>query len=237
MNNALPPVIAIDGPSGSGKGTVASRVALTLGWNLLDSGALYRILAQVSRQRGKSGDDPAQLEALARGLRVDFKQTAAGDEQILLEGRDVTAALRSEDSGKRASELAVIPEVRRGLMAVQRNFRRAPGLVADGRDMGTVVFPDAGLKIFLTASVEERAKRRYNQLKQKGLNANLPALFQDLVARDERDRNRSVSPLKPASDAVVLNTTGTAVEAVVDQVLDLAHRRYGKAAAGSRQGG
>lgn len=236
MNHTLPPVIAIDGPSGSGKGTVASRVAQTLGWNLLDSGALYRILAQLSRQGGELGDEPAQLEAMARDLRVEFKQTAAGDEQILLEGRDVTVAVRSENSGKRASELAVIPEVRRGLLDVQRDFRREPGLVADGRDMGTVVFPDAGLKIFLTASVEERAERRYNQLKQKGLNANLPALFRDLVARDERDRNRSVSPLKPASDAVVLDTTGTAVEAVVDQVLDLAHRRYGKAAAGRRQG-
>lgn len=237
MNNALPPVIAIDGPSGSGKGTVASRVAQALGWNMLDSGVLYRILAQLSQQRGTSGDDPAQLEALARGLHVDFKQTPAGTEQILLAGQDVTAAVRSEANGRRASELAVIPEVRRGLMAVQRDFRRAPGLVADGRDMGTTVFPDAGLKIFLTASVEERAQRRYNQLKQKGLNANLPALFRDLVARDERDRNRSVSPLKPAPDAVVLDTTGTAVEAVVGQVLDLAHRRYGKAAAGRRQGG
>ncbi|HKT33063.1 MAG TPA: (d)CMP kinase [Gammaproteobacteria bacterium] len=237
MNTGLPPVIAIDGPSGSGKGTVASRVADALSWNLLDSGALYRILAYVSQQAGVSADAPARLEELARGLHVDFVRTPTGAEQILLDGRDVTAVARSEESGARASELAVIPQLRRGLVGVQRGFRRAPGLVADGRDMGTVIFPDAGLKIFLTASVEERVQRRYNQLKQKGLNATLPALFSDLTARDERDRNRSVSPLKPAPDAVVLDTTGMPVEAVVDQVLDRARRRYGEAAAGRRQGG
>ncbi|MDE2069825.1 MAG: (d)CMP kinase [Gammaproteobacteria bacterium] len=237
MNAELPPVIAIDGPSGSGKGTVASRAAQALGWNLLDSGALYRILAHVAQQAGVSADEPARLEELARGLRVAFMRTPTGAEQILLDDRDVTAVVRSEQSGKRASELAVIPQVRQGLVGVQRGFRRAPGLVADGRDMGTVIFSDAGLKIFLTASVEERAQRRYKQLKQKGLNATLPTLFSDLIARDERDRNRSVSPLKPAPDAVVLDTTGMPVEAVVDQVLDRARRRYGEAAAGRRQGG
>lgn len=237
MSTALPPVIAIDGPSGSGKGTVASLAAEALGWNLLDSGALYRILAHVAQQAGVSSDAPARLEELARELHVTFTRTPAGDEQILLDGRDVTAVVRSEESGKRASELAVIPQVRHGLVSVQRGFRRAPGLVADGRDMGTAIFPDAGLKIFLTASIEERAQRRYNQLKQKGLDATLPALFRDLIARDERDRNRSVSPLRPAPDAVVLDTTGMPVEAVVNQVLDRARRRYGEAAAGRRQGG
>ena len=237
MSAELPPVIAIDGPSGSGKGTVASRVADALGWNLLDSGALYRILAHVAQQAGVSADAPARLEELASGLHVTFMRTPTGAEQILLDGRDVTAVVRSEQSGKRASELAVIPQVRHGLVGVQRSFRRAPGLVADGRDMGTAIFSDAGLKIFLTASVEERAQRRYKQLKQKGLNATLPALFGDLIVRDERDRNRSVSPLQPAPDAVVLDTTGMSVEAVVDQVLDRARRRYGEAAAGRRQGG
>lgn len=235
--STLPPVITIDGPSGSGKGTVASRVAQALNWHLLDSGALYRILAHLSHQAGIAADQPAQLETLACALHVEFKRTPAGDEQICANGRDVTAAVRSEDTGRWASELAVIPQVREGLKALQRSFRQSPGLVADGRDMGTVIFPDARLKIFLTASATERAQRRYNQLKQKGLDATLPALFRDLVARDERDRSRSVSPLKPAPDAVVLDTTGTPVEAVVTQVLDQARRRYGEAAAGRRQGG
>jgi cytidylate kinase len=234
VSKDLPPVIAIDGPSGSGKGTVAGRVAETLGWNLLDSGVLYRILAHVSHQAGIPASESARLEAMARGLRVQFKRTPTGEEQIELDGRDVTAAARSEAAGRRASELAVIPRVRQGLMALQRSFRRSPGLVADGRDMGTVVFPDAGLKIFLTASAEERAERRYNQLKQKGLDANLPALFRDLIARDERDRNRSVSPLKAAADAVIVDTTGIPVEAVVDEVLEQARQRFGKVAAGTR---
>ena len=237
MSKELPPVIAIDGPSGSGKGTVANRVAEALGWNLLDSGALYRILAYASNQAGIPATEAARLEALVRALRVQFKRTPAGEEQIELDGRDVTAAARSEAAGKRASELAVLPEVRRGLLALQRSFRQPPGLVADGRDMGTVVFPDAGLKIFLTASAAERAQRRYNQLKQKGLDANLPALFRDLITRDERDRNRSVSPLKPAADAVVVDTTGMPVQAVVAGVLEQARQRFGKVAAGMQQGG
>ncbi|HEV2109920.1 MAG TPA: (d)CMP kinase, partial [Gammaproteobacteria bacterium] len=169
MSGALPPVLAIDGPSGSGKGTVSHLTAERLGWHLLDSGALYRVLALAAGEA--QADDPGRLETLARGLKVAFGRDAAGEERLLLAGKDVTLAVRSEECGERASRLAVIPEVRAGLKELQRSFRRPPGLVADGRDMGTVIFPEAGLKIFLTASARERAQRRYNQLKQKGLAA------------------------------------------------------------------
>jgi cytidylate kinase len=222
----LPPVIAIDGPSGSGKGTIARAVAGKLGWHLLDSGALYRLLALAAGEAG-AGGDPARLETQARSLQVEFSQDPKGEERILLAGRDVTPAVRAESTGERASHLAVIPEVRRGLMELQRAFRRAPGLVADGRDMGTVVFRDAGLKVFLTASAEERAQRRYNQLKEKGLTANLGDLFRDISARDERDQNRPVSPLRPAPDAVTLDTTGLGIERVVGRVMELAAERLG----------
>ncbi|MDE2234371.1 MAG: (d)CMP kinase [Gammaproteobacteria bacterium] len=221
------PVIAIDGPSGSGKGTVSRRVAAALGWHFLDSGALYRILALASKQAQVEAADAERLRTLAAGLRIEFKPPVAAEEQILLNGRDVTQAVRSEECGKLASELAVIPQVRESLKNLQRSFCRAPGLVADGRDMGTVIFPDAGLKIYLTASPGERAQRRYNQLKEKGLNANLPALLRDIAARDARDQNRAVSPLKPAAEAVVLDTTGTDVEQVVATVLAMARSRLG----------
>ncbi|MGH8282844.1 MAG: (d)CMP kinase [Gammaproteobacteria bacterium] len=222
----LPPVLAIDGPSGSGKGAVSYRVANALGWRLLDSGALYRLLAHSAQLAKLHAGDAMQLGQLARAMQVEFGHKANGDELILLNGRDVTAAVRSEECGNRASELAVVPQVREGLKTLQRSFRRPPGLVADGRDMGTVIFADAGLKIFLTASVEERAKRRYNQLKQKGLDANLPALFRDIAARDQRDQSRAVSPLTAAPEAVVLDTTGVGVEQVVARVLDLAQQRF-----------
>ena len=218
------PVLAVDGPSGSGKGTISRAVAAELGWHLLDSGALYRVLALAAQAAGAR--EPAELEALARGLKVEFGQDSAGEERILLDGRDVTRALRSEDTGALASELAVIPEVRAGLKDLQRAFKRAPGLVADGRDMGTVIFPEAELKIFLTASARERAERRYNQLKQKGLAANLDGLFRDISARDERDQNRSISPLQPAADAVRLDTTGVGIPEVVAQVMRLARERF-----------
>ena len=220
----LAPVIAIDGPSGSGKGTISRAVAAELGWHLLDSGALYRVLALAARAAGAR--EPAALESLARGLKVEFSRDTAGEERILLDGRDVSRAVRAEDTGARASELAVIPEVRAGLKDLQRAFKRAPGLVADGRDMGTVIFPEAELKIFLTASARERAERRYNQLKQKGLAANLDGLFRDISARDERDRNRSISPLQPAADAVRLDTTGVGIPEVVAQVMGLARERF-----------
>ena len=222
----IAPVIAIDGPSGSGKGTISRRVAAQLGWHLLDSGALYRILALAAQEAG-AGSDGAQLERLAWGLKVEFGQDAKGGERILLAGKDVTLAVRAEETGERASQLAVIPGARAGLAGLQRSFRRAPGLVADGRDMGTVIFPEARLKIFLTASARERAERRYNQLKEKGLTANLDALFRDISARDERDQTRSLSPLRPAADAVRVDTTGIGIEAVVARVMELARERFG----------
>ena len=218
------PVIAIDGPSGSGKGTIARAVATQLGWHLLDSGALYRVLAIAASEAGVS--EPKGLESLARGLKLQFREEQ-GREQILLAGRDVSLMVREEATGARASELATVPEVRAGLKELQRSFLKPPGLVADGRDMGTVIFPEASLKIFLTASVSERAQRRYNQLKEKGLTANLDALFRDISSRDERDQNRPLSPLRPAADAVTLDTTGVPVTRVVEQVMEWVGRRYG----------
>jgi CMP/dCMP kinase len=226
-STALPPVIAIDGPSGSGKGTVSQRVAQALRWHLLDSGALYRTLAWASQQAGIDATETQKLYALARQLKVKFEQTREGTERILLDNRDITAWVRSEECGNLASVLAIIPKVREGLKSLQRSFRQPPGLVADGRDMGTVIFKDAGLKIFLTASAEERAKRRYNQLKEKGLDATLPALFRDIAARDSRDQKRAASPLKPAPEALVLDTTNAGIDQVVADVLALVKKRFG----------
>jgi len=216
------PVIAIDGPSGSGKGTVCRILAERLGWNLLDSGALYRLTALAGAARGLDPADEPGHAAVAAGLDARFEVNETGGERVLLDGRDVTLELRAEVTGNMASVVAVMPTVRAALLERQRAYATAPGLVADGRDMGTVVFPSAGLKVFLTASAGERARRRYNQLKEKGLAANLAGLSQEILERDRRDSARSVAPLRPAADAVVIDSTGTTVDDVVNRILALA---------------
>jgi cytidylate kinase len=221
----MPPVIAIDGPSGSGKGTIARRVAGALGYHLLDSGALYRLVALAGARQGLAPDDEPGHAAVARTLDVLFSADPAGAEQVLLGGDDVTLAIRTEAAGAEASRVAAMPPVRAALLERQRGFARPPGLVADGRDMGTVVFPAAALKIFLTASPDERARRRHNQLKEKGLTVNIADLSQEIRERDLRDSTRTVAPLRPAEDAVILDSTGLSIEQVVDQVLALARSR------------
>jgi cytidylate kinase len=216
------PVIAIDGPSGSGKGTISRRVADALGYHLLDSGALYRLVALAAEDACVSLRNGDKLAELARSLDVRFDSSDAGDERVWLSGEDVTDRLRTEQTGAGASAVAQIPAVREALFDRQRAFCRAPGLVADGRDMGTQVFPDAGLKVYLTASAEERAKRRHKQLKDKGLDVSLAALSRDIEKRDRRDSERTLAPLRPAMDARLLDTTGRTIEEVTQQVLDWA---------------
>ena len=219
-------VIAIDGPSGSGKGTVARLVAEHLGWHLLDSGALYRLVALAgAARRLDPGDEPGHA-ALAAALDARFEVDASGAERVLLDGREVTRELRAESTGNMASVVAAMPAVRVALFERQRAFAQPPGLVADGRDMGTVIFPSAGLKVFLTASADERARRRHKQLKEKGLAANLAGLSQEILERDQRDAARTTAPLKPATDAVLIDSTGVPVEAVVQRILDLARSRF-----------
>lgn len=219
------PILTIDGPSGSGKGTVSRLVADRLGWRLLDSGALYRLVAYAGSERGLAPDDEAGHAALARGLDVTFGLAPHGGEQILLAGREVSVAIRTEKAGEGASRVAAMPTVRTALLERQRGFAGPPGLVADGRDMGTVIFPQALLKIFLTASAEERARRRYNQLKDKGLGANLAALSLSIAERDRRDAERPIAPLRPADDAVIIDSTALAIDAVVERIVGLAAAR------------
>ena len=220
MENDQIPVITIDGPGGSGKGTIAMRLAEELGWHFLDSGALYRLVAVAAMDRGIDAEDGDALSEVARGLDVEFGLTGEGM-VILLDGNYITGRLRSEAVSAMASRVAAIPAVRDALVQRQRAFRKAPGLVADGRDMGTVIFPDAKLKIFLTASAEARAKRRYKQLKEKGESVNLPRLFRDIKKRDERDSSRAVSPLRPADDAHVIDSTEMTVIEVLDEIRKL----------------
>jgi cytidylate kinase len=220
------PILAIDGPSGSGKGTLAQMLARQLNWHLLDSGALYRVLGLAAVEQGIALDHEPALAVLAEHLPITFASTKAGEPvAVLLDGRDISLAVRSEQAGSYASQVAIFPAVRSGLLARQRAFAREPGLVADGRDMGTEVFKDAPLKIFLTASPEERAGRRYKQLIDKGGSVNLAALLEDIRARDARDSERAVAPLKPAQDAVVIDSTALSLEQVFQRVLDLLAER------------
>ena len=218
--NIKAPVITIDGPSGSGKGTIAGILAKRLGWGLLDSGALYRLLAFAARNHGVDLTNEESLKLLAAHLDVQFVGATEGHPQrIILEGDDVTDDLRNEQVGSLASQVAALPAVRDALLQRQRAFQEAPGLVADGRDMGTVVFPDAPLKIFLTASAEERARRRYLQLKGKVDGVSLSSLLDEIRARDERDTQRAVAPLKPAADAIQLDSTELSIEQVLERIL------------------
>ena len=215
------PVVTIDGPSGTGKGTLSAWLAARLGWHFLDSGALYRLVGLMARRAGVDLGAEPEVAALARALPIRFEVTG-GEFRPLLQGEDVADDLRTETAGADASLVAALPEVRIALLERQRHFRQPPGLVADGRDMGTVVFPDAGLKIFLTASADERARRRHKQLSDKGNDVKFSVLLEDIRRRDQRDSERAVAPLVPAPDAVILDTTGlgiTQVEEKVDAML------------------
>lgn len=214
------PVITIDGPSGSGKGTISRLLARRLGWHFLDSGALYRLVALAAMRHSVPLDDEQALERLALELDVGFEEDEEGTRtSVFLEGDEVTQAIRSEACSAASSQVSAFPGVRRALLEKQRAFCRSPGLIADGRDMGTVVFPHTALKVYLTATPLERANRRYKQLKEKGMDVNLDHLLQEIAARDERDSKRVASPLKPASDAVVLDTTHMGINEVVNRIL------------------
>ncbi|NQY02584.1 MAG: (d)CMP kinase [Halieaceae bacterium] len=213
------PVITVDGPSGAGKGTISHMLADNLGWHFLDSGALYRVTGQACLIEGVSWDDAPAVAEIARHLAVSFTRADSGEVLVAYKGQDVSRAIRTEEGGRGASTVAAMPAVRDALLARQQDFRQAPGLVADGRDMGTVVFPDAPLKFYLTASAEERAQRRYKQLIAKGEGVSLARLLEDIEERDARDSQRSVSPLLPAEDAIIVDSTATPIGDVFAQVM------------------
>jgi cytidylate kinase len=219
-NNDSVPVLAIDGPSGSGKGTIARAVADRLGWHMLDSGAIYRAVGYAAGLKGLDLADAEAVTRCAAATRIEFRDPGEGGEtRVIIDGQDATDAIRTETAGAAASAIAALPPVRKALVDKQLAFRQSPGLVADGRDMGTVIFPDAPFKVFLTASAAERAERRYKQLKAKGLAVTLTSLLHEIELRDARDASRTVAPLRPAVDAVVIDTTGQPIPAVVAEVL------------------
>lgn len=218
------PIITVDGPSGAGKGTLCQMLAAKLNWALLDSGALYRVTALAAKQHAVAMDNEAGLEAIAAHLDVQFQVSAEqAGVQVILEGENVTSDLRTEETGAIASQVAAVNVVRSALLERQRAFQQQPGLIADGRDMGTVVFPGAELKVYLTASAEERGQRRYKQLIEAGKDANLAQIINDIKVRDDRDMNRAVAPLKPAVDAIVIDSTSMSIEAVFEQVMQAAN--------------
>jgi cytidylate kinase len=219
------PVITIDGPSGAGKGTVARIVAEQLGWHLLDSGAIYRVLAVAAGHHNIAVDDEESLLPIAAHLDVQFQICSEGEGKVILEGEDVSNAIRTEEVGALASQVAAFPRVREALLRRQRAFKVTPGLVADGRDMGTVVFIDAPVKVFLTASAEERAQRRFNQLKGKGFDVKIGRLLDDIRQRDERDQNRKVAPLIPAEGALVIDSTDLSIDEVVSKILSFSNEK------------
>lgn len=219
MTAASVPVVTVDGPSGSGKGTICKRLAAKLGWHLLDSGALYRLVALAASRHHLEHSDEDALSVLAAHLDVQFNADNAGEGvQVILEGEDVTRAIRMEEVGRLASQVAAFPRVRDALTSRQRLFANAPGLIADGRDMGTVIFPYAPLKIYLTASAEERAKRRLLQLQNQGVGASFGKILQDIQARDAQDMQRPVAPLKPADDAIIIDSSQLSIEQVLDEI-------------------